>query len=48
MSEIVCPLRTKKDFKNECFYYFLPFFNYVKKNKIGETINNFYGVNNNY
>ena len=35
----------KKDFKNICFYYFLPFYNYVKKNEIGEKINQFNGVN---
>lgn len=37
----------KNDFKNICFYYFLPFYNYVKKNEIGEKINQFNGVNNN-
>lgn len=36
----------KNDFKNVCFYYFLPFYNYVKKNEIGEKINQFNGVNN--
>ncbi len=36
----------KNDFKNICFYYFLPFYNYVKKNEIGEKINQFNGVNN--
>ena len=36
----------KNDFKNICFYYFLPFYNYVKKNEIGEKINLFNGVNN--
>ena len=36
----------KNDFKNLCFYYFLPFYNYVKKNEIGEKINQFKGVNN--
>ena len=35
----------KNDFKNICFYYFLPFYNYVKKNEIGEKINQFSGVN---
>ena len=34
----------KNDFKNVCFYYFLPFYNYVKKNEIGEKINQFNGV----
>lgn len=34
----------KKDFKNIYFYYFLPFYNYVKKNEIGEKINQFNGV----
>ena len=34
----------KNDFKNTCFYYFLPFYNYVKKNEIGEKINQFNGV----
>ena len=36
----------KNSFKNICFYYFLPFYNYVKKNEIGEKINQFNGVNN--
>ena len=36
----------KNDFKNVCFYYFLPFYNYVKKNEIGEKINQFKGVKN--
>ena len=36
----------KKDFKNVCFYYFLPFYTYVKKNEIGEKINQFNGVYN--
>jgi len=34
----------KNDFKNTCFYYFLPFYNYVKKSEIGERINQFNGV----
>ena len=34
----------ENDFKNVCFYYFLPFYNYVKKNEIGEKINQFNGV----
>ena len=36
----------KNDFKNICFYYYLPFYNYVKKNEIGEKINQFKGVVN--
>ena len=36
-----------KDFKNCYFYYFLPLYNYAKKNEIGEKINQFNGVNNN-
>ena len=32
------------DFKNMYFYYFLPFYNYVKKTEIGEKINQFNGV----
>lgn len=38
----------RNDFKNINFYYFLPFYNYVKKNEIGEKINQFNGVNNYY
>ena len=34
----------RNDFKNIYFYYFLPFYNYVKKVEIGEKINQFNGV----
>jgi hypothetical protein len=34
----------RNNFKNLSFYYFLPFYNYVKKNEIGEKINKFEGV----
>ena len=34
----------RNDFKNLCFYYYLPFYNYVKKCEIGEKINQFKGV----
>ena len=34
----------RNDFQNICFYYFLPFYNYVKKSEIGEKINQFNGV----
>ena len=34
------------DFKDICFYYFLHFYNYTKKNEIGEKINQFNGVSN--
>jgi len=34
----------RNDFKNINFYYFLPFYNYVKKSEIGEKINQFNGV----
>ena len=34
----------RNDFKNISFYYFLPFYNYVKKSEIGDKINQFNGV----
>jgi hypothetical protein len=34
----------RNDFKNIFFYYYLPFYNYVKKCEIGEKINQFKGV----
>jgi hypothetical protein len=34
----------RNDFNNIYFYYFLPFYNYVKKIEIGEKINQFNGV----
>lgn len=34
----------KNDFKDICFYYFLRFYNYAKKNEIGEKINQLGGV----
>ena len=48
MSETQSPFQYRHDFKNECFYYFLPTFNLVRKNEIGEKINKFHGVNFSY
>jgi hypothetical protein len=44
MSESRCPLFSRHDFKNEWFYYFLPYF-YEKRHVIGEKISQFNGVN---
>lgn len=45
MSENRCPLFSRHDFKNEIFYYFLPFF-HEKRHVIGEKISQFQGVFN--
>ena len=34
----------RNDFKDIYFYYYLPFYNYVKKADIGEKINKLNGV----
>jgi hypothetical protein len=38
------PFEGKADFNNQCFYYFLPMFNFEQKQKIGEKITKFKGV----
>ena len=45
MSEFLSPFEGKTDFNKESFYYFLPSFNLEQKNKIGEKITKFKGVN---
>ena len=45
MSEPESPFEGKTDFNKESFYYFLPSFNLEQKNKIGEKITKFKGVN---
>jgi hypothetical protein len=47
MSEIVSIFGNKTDFQKESFYYFLPNLEKAKKQKIGEKIIKFNGVNKN-
>ena len=42
MSDKVYPFSSRQDFKNEYFYYFLPYC--VKKKDIGEKITKYKGV----
>jgi len=42
------PFEGKPDFNNQSFYYFLPMFNFEQKQKIGEKIAKFKGVNYSY
>lgn len=41
--QIPLPFKGRQDFKNECFYYFLPLFNHSQKIEIGEKITKFQG-----
>ena len=42
------PFEGKADFNHQSFYYFLPMFNFEQKQKIGEKIAQFKGVNYSY
>ena len=43
MSEKLYPFHSRHNFKNEHFYYFLPY--YINKKEIGERITKYEGVN---
>ena len=42
MSDKLYPFNSRQNFKNEYFYYFLPY--YIKRNDIGEKITKYKGV----
>lgn len=43
MSDKAYPFESRHNFKNEYFYYYLPYF--IKKKDIGEKITKYNGVN---
>lgn len=45
MSGNASPFLEKKNFEEEYFFYFLPLYNLEQKQKIGEKIQHFKGVN---
>jgi hypothetical protein len=42
MPKNALPFSSRQNFKNECFYYYLPY--YIKRSEISEKISKFQGV----